>query len=54
MTDYKIQKPFLKWVGGKTQIIDSIISKLPKELLTRNHLEKSTCFQESCSISKGR
>ena len=32
MTDYKIQKPFLKWVGGKTQIIDSIISKLPKEI----------------------
>lgn len=32
MTDYKIQKPFLKWVGGKTQIIDSIISKLPNEI----------------------
>jgi len=32
MTDYKIQKPFLKWVGGKTQIIDSIVSKLPKEI----------------------
>tara|TARA_B000000477_G_C6088306_1_gene226463 strand:- start:216 stop:1115 length:900 start_codon:yes stop_codon:yes gene_type:complete len=32
MTDYKIQKPFLKWVGGKTQIIDSIISKLPKKI----------------------
>jgi len=32
MTDYKIQRPFLKWVGGKTQIIDSIISKLPKEI----------------------
>ena len=25
-----IQKPFLKWVGGKTQIIDSIIDKFPK------------------------
>ena len=32
MTDYKIQRPFLKWVGGKTQIIDSIISKLPKAI----------------------
>lgn len=28
----KIQKPFLKWVGGKTQIIDNIISKIPKEI----------------------
>ena len=28
----KIQKPFLKWVGGKTQIIDKIISKFPKEI----------------------
>ena len=27
----KIQKPFLKWVGGKTQIIKYIISKIPKE-----------------------
>ena len=25
-----LQKPFLKWVGGKTQIIDSIIDKFPK------------------------
>ena len=28
-TKLKIQKPFLKWVGGKTQIIDTIISKIP-------------------------
>lgn len=28
----QIQKPFLKWVGGKTQIIDNIISKLPNEM----------------------
>ena len=27
-----IQKPFLKWVGGKTQIIDTIISKIPSEM----------------------
>ena len=32
MTEQKIQKPFLKWVGGKTQIIDKIISKIPKEI----------------------
>ena len=30
MTVY--QKPFLKWVGGKTQIIDKIITKIPKEM----------------------
>jgi len=27
-----IQKPFLKWVGGKTQIIKEIISKIPKKI----------------------
>ena len=35
MTDskeYKIQKPFLKWVGGKTQIIDKIIDSFPSEI----------------------
>ena len=26
------QKPFLKWVGGKTQIIDEIIDILPDEI----------------------
>jgi len=29
--EQKIQKPFLKWVGGKTQILDNVISKIPKE-----------------------
>ena len=32
MTDIAIQKPFLKWVGGKTQIINQIISKFPEEI----------------------
>lgn len=32
MCEYKIQKPFLKWIGDKTQIITSIISKIPKEM----------------------
>tara|TARA_X000001036_G_scaffold229227_1_gene214194 strand:- start:430 stop:1329 length:900 start_codon:yes stop_codon:yes gene_type:complete len=27
-----IQKPFLKWVGGKTQILKSIISKIPDDM----------------------
>ena len=28
----KLQKPFLKWVGGKSQIINNITSKIPKEM----------------------
>jgi DNA adenine methylase len=32
MTDCKIQKPFLKWVGGKNQLINDIISKIPSEM----------------------
>ena len=27
-----IQKPFLKWVGGKTQIINQIIDTIPKAM----------------------
>ena len=33
----KIPKPFLKWVGGKTQIIDKIINKFPKKI--NNYIE---------------
>ena len=29
MVTCKIEKPFLKWVGGKTQIINNIISRVP-------------------------
>lgn len=28
----EIQKPFLKWVGGKTQLIDLLIEKMPTEM----------------------
>jgi len=28
----KIQKPLLKWIGGKTQLIDKIIEKIPAEV----------------------
>ena len=27
-----VQKPFLKWIGGKTQIINDIITLFPKEM----------------------
>jgi len=30
MTD--LQKPFLKWVGGKTQIIGKITEKIPDKI----------------------
>jgi DNA adenine methylase len=32
MSETKLQKPFIKWVGGKTQIIDKIMSKIPTEM----------------------
>ena len=32
VTEKKLQKPFLKWVGGKTQIINDIISTVPVEM----------------------
>ena len=32
MSDIAIQKPFLKWAGGKTQIINQIISRIPEEI----------------------
>lgn len=28
----KIQKPFIKWVGGKTQIMEDIIKNIPEEM----------------------
>ena len=33
-----IQKPFLKWVGGKTQIMKEIISKIPTEINSYHEL----------------
>lgn len=32
MNEKNLQKPFLKWVGGKTQIINDIISKIPDQI----------------------
>ena len=32
MTEQRLQKPFLKWVGGKTQIMSDLIQKIPKKM----------------------
>ena len=32
MSEIKLQKPFLKWVGGKTQLINNIITYIPNEI----------------------
>ena len=32
MSKNKFHKPFLKWVGGKTQMVDTIAEKFPSEI----------------------
>lgn len=33
-------KPFLKWAGGKTQLIEKLISKLPNEVLRNKKIKR--------------
>ena len=44
--EYSIQKPFLKWVGGKTQIINNIIDKDSIYLKPQKH--PKSILQEFC------
>ena len=36
--EIEIQKPFLKWVGGKTQMLNKLLSKVPKEMNSYHEL----------------
>jgi DNA adenine methylase len=38
MPESMIQKPFLKWLGGKTQIIDKIISNIPCKMVNYHEI----------------
>ena len=50
MTENKevLQKPFLKWVGGKTQIIGNIMNSFPTEI---NILYKSRAIGHIISFN---
>ena len=37
-TSVKIVKPFLKWVGGKTQLLDEILPLVPKNIENYNEI----------------
>jgi len=32
MSKLNVQKPFLKWIGGKSQILDKIITRFPTKI----------------------
>ncbi|MBR4233672.1 MAG: DNA adenine methylase, partial [Bacteroidales bacterium] len=31
-------RPFIKWVGGKTQLLDEVKKSLPRDFATRQHV----------------
>jgi DNA adenine methylase len=39
MLKNKLVAPFLKWVGGKRQIMPAIVDRLPKNISTYNYVE---------------
>jgi len=38
-SDYTNAKPFLKWAGGKTQLLDAFNSRLPKNILQTREID---------------
>ena len=32
MSKLNVQKPFIKWIGGKSQILDKIIARFPTKI----------------------
>lgn len=57
MQTVKNPKPFLKWVGGKTQIIDAVLSKIPTDIHGSYHElflgGGSVLFAVLCAIRAG-
>lgn len=36
--DITLARPFIKWVGGKTQLLDEVKKSLPRDFATRKHI----------------
>ena len=36
--DITLAHPFIKWVGGKTQLLDEVKKSLPRDFATRKHI----------------
>ena len=46
-------KPFLKWAGGKTNIIDSIVKHIPEKMLGRIFAIISISILSMTAVSSG-
>ena len=46
----KIAKPFLKWAGGKTQLLNDILLSLPADILANHKFTYIEPFAGSCAL----